>query len=79
MVYFFHLLYTDQKPQEPEILLYIFSPLHKLLKRGGVMKPEESNSARDTLCRLEEESINLGEHPLVIIESLRHRLPHPRV
>ena len=43
------------------------------------MKPEESNSARDTLCRLEEESINLGEHPLVIIESLHNRLPHPRV
>jgi hypothetical protein len=41
------------------------------------MKPEESNSARDTLCR-EEELINLGEHHLVIIESLPHRLPHPR-
>jgi hypothetical protein len=45
----------------------------------GVMKPEESNSARDTLRRLEEELIKLEEHPLVIIESLRHRLPHPRV
>ena len=49
-----------------------------LLKRGGVMKPEESYSARDTLCRLEEELINLEEHPLFIIESLRQRLPHPR-
>ena len=29
----------------------------------GVMKPEESHSARDTLCRLEDESINLEEHP----------------
>ena len=29
------------------------------------MKPEESHSARDTLCRLEEELINLEEHPLV--------------
>jgi hypothetical protein len=30
------------------------------------MKPKESNSARDTLCRLEKESINLvtlEEHP----------------
>jgi len=47
-----------------------------------VMKPEENSSARDTLCRLEEELIKLDEHPLsalVIIESLRHRLPHPRV
>jgi hypothetical protein len=43
------------------------------------MKLEESNSARDTLCRLEEELINLEEHPLAIIESLHHRLPHPRV
>ncbi len=42
------------------------------------MKPEESHSARDTLCRLEEELINLEEHPLFIIESLRQRLPHPR-
>jgi hypothetical protein len=50
-----------------------------LLKRGGVMKPEESYSARDTLYRLEEELINLEEHPLFIIESLRHRLPHPIV
>jgi hypothetical protein len=39
-----------------------------LLKRGGVMKPEESYSARDTLYRLEEELINLEEHPLFIIE-----------
>jgi hypothetical protein len=38
-----------------------------LLKRGGVMKPEESYSARDTLCRLEEELINLDEYPLVIL------------
>ena len=30
-----------------------------------LMKPEESYSARDTLCRLEEELINLEEHPLV--------------
>ena len=44
-----------------------------------LMKPEESYSARDTLCRLEEELINLEEHPLFLIESLRHRLPHPRV
>ena len=45
------------------------------------MKPEESYSARDTLYRLEEELINLEEHPLFIIESLRHRLhvPHPIV
>jgi hypothetical protein len=43
------------------------------------MIPEESNSARDTLCRSEEELINLEEHPLGIIESLCHRLPHPRV
>jgi hypothetical protein len=43
------------------------------------MKPEESHSASDTLCRLEEELINLDDHPLVIIESLRHRLPHPSV
>ncbi len=44
-------------------------------KGGGarVMKPEESHSARDTLCRLEEELINLEEHPLFIIETLRHR------
>jgi hypothetical protein len=28
-----------------------------------VMKPEESYSARDTLYRLEEELINLEEHP----------------
>jgi hypothetical protein len=27
------------------------------------MKPEESHSATDTLCRLEEELINLEEHP----------------
>jgi hypothetical protein len=27
------------------------------------MKPEESYSARDTLYRLEEELINLEEHP----------------
>ena len=67
MVYFFHLRYTDQWPQEPEVPLYIFSPLHMLLKRGGVMKPEESYSARDTLCRLEEELINLDEYPLVIL------------
>jgi hypothetical protein len=28
-----------------------------------LMKPEESYSARDTLYRLEEELINLEEHP----------------
>ena len=44
-----------------------------------LMKPEESYSARDTLCRLEEELINLDEHPLVIIESLSRRLLHPIV
>ena len=32
---------------------------------SSLMKPEESHSARDTLCRLEEELINLEEHPLV--------------
>ncbi len=37
------------------------------------MKPEESYSARDTLCRLEEELINLDEQALVIIESLSRR------
>jgi hypothetical protein len=31
------------------------------------MKPEESYSARDTLCWLEEELINLDEYPLVIL------------
>ena len=44
-----------------------------------LMKPEESYSARDTLHRLEEELINLEEHPSDIIDSLCHRLPHPRV
>jgi hypothetical protein len=55
------------------MMMIIIRPLR------GLMKPEESHSARDTLCRLEEELINLEEHPLFIIESLRHRLPHPRV
>ena len=38
------------------------------LRGIGMMKPEESYSARDTLYRLEEELINLEEHPLFIIE-----------
>jgi hypothetical protein len=59
------------------MMVYLFHLYNSGSRR--VMKPEESYSARDTLCRLEEELINLDEHPLVIIESLGHRLPHPRV
>jgi hypothetical protein len=37
-------------------------------RHTSLMKPEESNSARDTLCRLEEELINpsfLNKHPTI--------------
>jgi len=49
VVYFFHLCYWDPWPQDLDVILYILSNLHKLLKRGGVMKPNES--AKNTLCR----------------------------
>jgi len=37
------------------------------------MKPEESHSARDTLCRLEEELINLEDLYTSGISSVCHR------
>jgi hypothetical protein len=42
VVYFFHLRYWDPWPQDLDVILYILFNLHKLLKRGGVMKPNES-------------------------------------
>jgi hypothetical protein len=51
VVYFFHLRYRDPRPQEFKVLLYSFSHLHELHQRGGVMKPNERKSAKDTLCR----------------------------
>jgi len=46
MVYFFH-----RRPLDYVVLLCTFSHLHELLQRVGVMKPNESKSAKDTLCR----------------------------